>query len=45
MQYARKNAGSKAKMVEIYVILGRNAQILLNSQLTFLPLVQKVLQV
>ena len=32
-------------MVEIHVILGRNAQILWNSQLASLYLVQKILQV
>ena len=43
--YARENAGSKAEMVEIHVILGRNGQISWNSWLTFLPLVRKILQV
>ena len=30
VHYARVNAGSKAKIVEIHVILGRNVQILWN---------------
>ena len=42
--YARENAGFKDKMVEIHVILGRNARISWNSWLTLLPLVQEVLQ-
>ena len=40
MCYTRENAGSKAKMVEIRVILGRNAQISRNSWLTSLSLVK-----
>ena len=45
MHYARENAGSKAKMVKIYIILGRNARILWNSQLASPSLVRKILQV
>ena len=45
VHYARENTGSKGEMVEICIILGRNAQISWNSWLTFLPLVRKVFQV
>ena len=45
VHYARENAGSKAKMVEIHVILGRNARISWNSRLASSSLVQKILQV
>ena len=45
MHYAWENTESKAKMVEIHVILGRNAQILRNFWLASLSLVQKILQV
>ena len=45
MHYTRENAGSKAKMVEICVVLGRNAQISWNSWLISLSLVKIFFQV